>query len=183
MARYSFSGSIPLKFEHKLRRQKQRYEKYICISPRLSWIKIKIKISSGFSNEIGVVISNKMTLLPILLAAIYLGAGNYSSKIVYESFFLQQRPRYSSGLREICKSFIEIFWGHVFTVKNIVKNGQSWCLAIIWRKERVFDMQILPHSSFNLFKTCVKDHEDSSSRLLERRIWLVCIEALLLAVL
>ena len=31
-------------------------------------------------------------------------------------------------------------------------------------------------------KTCVKDHGDSSSRLLERRVSLVCIEALLLAV-
>ena len=27
VARYSFSGSIPLKFEHKLRRHKQRFEK------------------------------------------------------------------------------------------------------------------------------------------------------------
>ena len=125
MARYSFSGSITLKFEHKLRRQKQRYEKYTCISPRLSYKNKNKKLSSGFSNEIGVVIGNKMTLLPILLAAVYLGAGNCSSKIVYESFFLQQRPRYSSGLREICKSFIEIFWDDVFMVKNIVKNGQS----------------------------------------------------------
>ena len=82
-------------------------------------------LSSGFSNEIGVVIGNKMTLLPILLAAVYLGAGNYSSKIVCESFFLQLRPRYSTGLREICKIFIEIFWDDVFMVKNIVKNGQS----------------------------------------------------------
>ena len=32
-------------------------------------------------------------------------------------------------------------------------------------------------------KTCVKDHGDSSSRLLEKRVLLVCIEALLLAVL
>ena len=31
-------------------------------------------------------------------------------------------------------------------------------------------------------KTCVKDHGDSFSRLLERRVLLVCIEALLLAV-
>ena len=32
-------------------------------------------------------------------------------------------------------------------------------------------------------KTCVKDHGDNFSRLLERMISLVCIEALLLAVL
>ena len=31
-------------------------------------------------------------------------------------------------------------------------------------------------------KTYVKDHGDSSSRLQERKIWLVCIQALLLAV-
>ena len=32
-------------------------------------------------------------------------------------------------------------------------------------------------------KTCVKDHLDSSNRLLEKRVLVVCIEALLLAVL
>ena len=34
-----------------------------------------------------------------------------------------------------------------------------------------------------ILKTCVKDHGDSSSRLPERRVSLVCIEALLLEVL
>ena len=29
VARYSFSGSIPAKFEHKLRRQKQRFGKIV----------------------------------------------------------------------------------------------------------------------------------------------------------
>ena len=33
--------------------------------------------------------SNKITLLPILLAAVFLGTGNCSSKIAYGSFFLQ----------------------------------------------------------------------------------------------
>ena len=141
MARYNFAGSIPLKFEHNLRRQKQRYEKRNIYITTVVLDKDKKILSSGFSNEIGVVIGNKMTLLPILLAAVYLGAGNCSSKIVYESFFLQQRPRYSSGLREICKSFIEIFWNEVFMVKNTVKNRQSWSLAIICRKRSVFDMQ------------------------------------------
>ena len=34
-------------------------------------------------------ILNKMTLLPILLAAVYLGTWNCSSKIIHGSFFLQ----------------------------------------------------------------------------------------------
>ena len=37
-------------------------------------------------------------------------------------------------------------------VRNAVKNGQSWCLAVICRKRRAFDKAILPHNSFNLFK-------------------------------
>ena len=32
---------------------------------------------------------NEMTLLPILLASVYLGTGNCSSKIIHGSFFLQ----------------------------------------------------------------------------------------------
>ena len=33
--------------------------------------------------------SNEMTLFPILLAAVYLGTGNCSSKIIHGSFFVQ----------------------------------------------------------------------------------------------
>ena len=33
--------------------------------------------------------SNEMTLLPILLAAVYLGTGNCSSKIIHGNFFVQ----------------------------------------------------------------------------------------------
>ena len=64
-------------------------------------------------------------------------------------------------------------------VRNTVKNGQSWCSAVICRKRSAFDMQ------FHLIVVSIflKDHGDSSSRLLERRISLLCIEALLLAVL
>ena len=46
----------------------------------------------------------------------------------------------------------------------------------------VFDMQFHLIVVSTFLKTCVKDQGDSSSRLLVRRIWLVCIEALLLAV-
>ena len=77
-------------------------------------------------------------------------------------------------------SVIEMLWNEVFMVRNTVKNGQSWCLAVICRKQSAFDMLFYLTVVSIFLKTCVKDHEDSSSRLLERRIWLVCIEALLL---
>ena len=126
--------------------------------------------------------SNEMTLLPILLATVYLGTGTCSSKIVHESFFLQY-DWCSSSLSEICKSVIEIFWEEVFMFRNTVKNGQSWCSTVICAKRSAFDMQFHLIVVSIFLKTCVKDHGDSSSRLLERRVWLVCIEALLLAVL
>ena len=85
--------------------------------------------------------SNEMTPLPILLAAWFLGTGNCSSKIVYWNFFLQQPPRCSWSLCEICKSVIEIFWEQVFMVRNTVKNGQSWCSTVICTKRSAFGMQ------------------------------------------
>ena len=126
--------------------------------------------------------SNEMTLLPILLAAVYLGTGNCSSKIVHGSFFLQWPPWCSWSLNEICKSVIDIFWDKDYVVRNTVKNGQSWCSAVIWKKRSAFDMQFHPIVVSVSLKTCVKNRGDSSSRLLERRVCLVCIEALLLAV-
>ena len=125
---------------------------------------------------------NEMTPLLILLVAVFLGTGNCSSKIVYWSFFLLKLPRFSWSLSEICKNVIEIFWEEVFMVRNSVKNGQSWCSAVICTKRRAFDMQFHLMVASIFLKTCVKDHGDTSSRLLEIRIWLVCIGALLLAV-
>ena len=121
----------------------------------------------------------------ILPAAVFFGTGNCSFKIVHGSFFLQQRPRPRClwSLSEIGGSVIEIFWDEVFLVRNAIKNGQSWCLAVICRKRSAFDMQFHFIVVSIFLKTCVTDHGDSSSRLLERRVWLVCIEALLLAVL
>ena len=55
-----------------------------------------------------------------------------------------------------------------------------WPLCV--ENEAIFDMQFHLIVVSIFLKTCVKDHGDSSSRLLERRIWLVCIQALLLAV-
>ena len=55
-------------------------------------------------------------------------------------------------------------------VRNTVKNGQSWCSAVICRKRSAFDMQFHLVVVSIFLKTGVKDHGDSSSRLLERRI-------------
>ena len=55
VARYSFSRSIPPKFEHKLRRHKQRFGK---LPPQLYQIKMKICYDQG-CNDIGVVIATK----------------------------------------------------------------------------------------------------------------------------
>ena len=173
-----------------------------------------------------------MTPLPILLAAIFLGTGNCSYKIVH--FFL------SYG--RICKSVIEIFWDEVFIARNTVKQEDLDVWPLFVANEALLTMQfrggsrrrvqgvrtpspswddlrfsnttgilqkkktvcfigveveqgtsapppkknpgsapaISPHSGL---KTRVKDRGDTSGRLLERRIWLVCSEALFLVVL
>ena len=66
-------------------------------------------------------------------------------------------------------------------VRNIVKTGKSWSSAIICRKQSTFEVQFLLILVSIVWKTCVKDHRDSFSRFLERRIWLVCIKALLVS--
>ena len=98
------------------------------------------------------------------------------------NFFLQSPPRCSWPLKEICKSVNEIFWNEVFMDIITVKTGQSWCVAVICRKRSAFEMQFHLIIVSIVLKTSVKDHGGSSSRLLERRISLVCIEALLLKV-
>ena len=85
VARYSFSGSIPPKFEGKLRRHKQRFGKInttvvLDKDENLLWWGLQWHRSCH---------SNEMTPLPILLAAVFLGTGNCSSKIVYWSFYLR----------------------------------------------------------------------------------------------
>ena len=177
MARYSFSESISPKFEDKLNHHQQRFGKIATTvvldkDENLLWSELQRHRCCH---------SNEMKLLPILLAAVYLGTGNCSSKIVHGSFFLRQPPRCHEVLSEICKTVIVIFWDKVFMVRNTVKNGQSWCLAVVSRKRSAFDMQIHLIVVSIFLKTCVKDHGDSSTWLLERRVWLVCIEGLLLA--
>ena len=85
VARYSFSGPIPPKFEHKVRRHKQRFGK---IATTVVLDKNENLLRSGLQRHRSCH-SNEMTLLPFLLAAVYLGNGNCSSKIVHGSFFPQ----------------------------------------------------------------------------------------------
>ena len=55
-------------------------------------------------------------------------------------------------------------------VRNTVKNGQSLCSAVTCRKRSAFDMQFQLIVVSIFLKTCVKDHGESSNRLLERKI-------------
>ena len=79
VARYSFSRSIPPKFERKLRRHKQRFGK---INTTVVLDKDETLLWSGLQWH-RICHSNEMRPLPILLAAVFLGSGNCSSKIVY----------------------------------------------------------------------------------------------------
>ena len=85
VARYSFLRSIPPKFERKLRRHKQRFGK---IDTTVVLDKDETLLWSGLQWHRSCH-GNEMTPLPILLAAVFLGIGNCSSKIVYLTFFLQ----------------------------------------------------------------------------------------------
>ena len=85
MARYSFSGSIPQKFVHKLRRHKQCFGK---IATTVVLGEDENFLRSGLQRHRSCH-SNEMTLLPILIAAVYLGTENCSSKIIHGSLFLQ----------------------------------------------------------------------------------------------
>ena len=85
VAQFSLSGSIPPKFEHKLRRHKQRFGK---IATSVVWDKDENLLWSRLQWHRSCH-SNEMTLLPILLAAVFLRIGNCASTIVYGSFFLQ----------------------------------------------------------------------------------------------
>ena len=85
MARYSFLRSIPPKFERKLRRHKQRLGK---MDTTVILDKDETLLLSGLQWHRSCR-GNEMTPLPILLAAVFLGTGNCSFKIVYWTFFLQ----------------------------------------------------------------------------------------------
>ena len=129
--------------------------------------------------------SIEITPLPILLQQNLKNSRHWQPyRIIHRSFFRQYGLLdLCKLLRKICKSFIEILWDEVFTVRNTVRKGKFWGLAAICGKRSDFDMQFHLIVVLIFLKTCVKDRGDSSARLLERRIWLVCIAALLLAVL
>ena len=93
-------------------------------------------------------------------------------KIVHGSFSSNSRliADGSWSLSGNCKSVIEIFWDEVFMVRNTLKIGQSWCLAVICKKRSAFDMQFHLVIVSIFLKTRVKDRGDTSSRLLERKI-------------
>ena len=86
--RYSFSGSIPAKFEHKLRRHKQTFGKIATTvvldkDKNLSWSGLQWH-QSCYSNE--------MTPLPIILAALFLTVWNRSWELfppIVASMFLK----------------------------------------------------------------------------------------------
>ena len=83
VARYSFSGSIPPKFEHKLRHHITKIVKnchHSCIISRWKFVMIRAATTSELSY-------NEMTLLAILLPAVFLGTENCSYKIFHGSFF------------------------------------------------------------------------------------------------
>ena len=131
VARYSFSGSIPGKFERKLRRHKQIFGKHATTvvldkDENFSWSGLQWDRSCH---------SNEMTPLPIVLAAIFL-TGNCSYKIVHV----------------ICKSVIEIFWDEVFIVRNTVKKRKILMFGRYLKKTKHFWHVISHHTSFNLFK-------------------------------
>ena len=135
-------------------------------------------------NDIGVVIATKWRYYLLCLQQYISALGPVLPKSLTRAFS-SNSDWCPSSLSEICKNVIEIFWDEVSMVRNTctVKNGKSWCLAVICRKRSAFDVQFHLIVVSIFLKTCVKDHGDSSSRLLERGVWLVCIEALLLAVL
>ena len=83
VARYSFSGSIPPKFERKPRRYLQRFWE---INTTVVLEKDETFLWSGLQWHRSCH-SNEMTPSPILLAAVFLGTGNWSSKTVHGSIF------------------------------------------------------------------------------------------------
>ena len=128
VARYSFSGSMPPKFEHKLRLHKQRFGK---IATTVVLGKDENVLWSGLQWHWSCH-SNKMTPLYI-----------YSKRISR-----QQLPP-----SEIFKIVIVILWNEVFMVRNTVKTWQTWCSAVINGKRSSCEvsLHLIVVSLFELF--------------------------------
>ena len=78
VARYSFSGSIPPKFEHKLNRHKQRFGK---IATTILLDEDENLLWSGLQWHRSCC-SNEMAKLPLLLAAVFIGTGSCNYPLI-----------------------------------------------------------------------------------------------------
>ena len=88
VARYSFSGSTPPKFEHKLRRHKQRFGKIA--TQYTYYIKMTICDDQG-CNDIGVVIETKWRHYLFYLRQYFLALGTVLPKLFTGSFSCNRR--------------------------------------------------------------------------------------------
>ena len=110
VARYSFSGSIPSKFEYKQRRHKQTFGKITTI-----FICIFIFICISYDQGLPSCDNNEMTPLPIILAAIFL-TRNCSYKIVHGTAFssnnrLDVRELKTESVRALSRYFgMTLLW-------------------------------------------------------------------------
>ena len=112
----------------------------------------------------------------------------FFSRIVHRSFFFYpvaasmfMKSARNLWVRAFTRSF-EMTW--IFKARNTVKTWQlSWCSAVIYRKhwQRAFELKFRLTVFLFFLETCGKDHGNSFSWLVEKRIWIVCIEALWLS--
>ena len=123
------------------------YRNFACSS-----IKMKICHHLG-CNDIGVVIATKWLPPHCLLYFRNDSRHRNLTKLFIGAFFSNTVASMFMKFKQNLKSVIEIFWNEVFIIRNTVRKGKSWFLAVICRKRtRGFWPAILPHSSFNLFK-------------------------------
>ena len=108
-------------------------------------------------NEIGVVIATK-----------WLHYGNLTKSFT-GTFFSNTVASMFVKFKQNLKSVIEIFCNEVFIIRNTVRKGKSWFLAVICRKRSAFDLQFHLIVVLIFLKTCVKDRGDSSAWLLESK--------------
>ena len=133
-------------------------------------------------NDIGDVIATKWGHY-ILYLQQYFSVETVLLKSITEAFSSNSRLDVREVKTESVRASSRHFGIKFLSLEIRYKKGKSWCLAVICRKRCAFDMQFHLIVVSIFLKTWVKDHGDSSGQLLQRRIWLVCIVALLLAVL
>ena len=160
VARYSFSGSIP-----------SLSINYVAINKHLencdhSCIKMKICHQQG-CNDIWVVIAKK--LLHYLFYFSNDSRDGNLTKSFTGAFFSNTVTSMFVKFKQNLKSVMEIFCNEVFIIRNTVRKGKSWFLAVICRKRSAFDLQFHLIVVLIFLKTCVKDRGDSSAWLLESK--------------